>query len=156
MHRYSHLKDFNIYTAYPNFGLIRGDRAVIFHHGHFVESIYHLMTTLENMIFPSQRKAPLTVDDMEAENFAWIDFFWSTLGRSGEVGHDMKIIYDKMLDEVQLRKLIKNLANSLAKKSLPTWCYPLYWLLRNKIVHPLADKLSKPERTETKTPLAGC
>jgi hypothetical protein len=157
MHRYSHLEHFTIYTAYPNFGLTRGDRAVIFHHGHFVESIYHLMTTLKNMIFPSLRKTPLTVDDLEAENFAWIDFFWSTLGRSGEVGHGVEIIYDKMLDNDQFCKLLDNLTDTLAGKYLSVWCYPGYWLFRKAIhkllVHRLADKLSKPERTETKTPL---
>ena len=33
--RYHHLHDLTINTIYPNFGLIKGDRSVIFHHRHF-------------------------------------------------------------------------------------------------------------------------
>jgi len=39
VHRYDRLANFNINTVYPNYGLRRGNLAVIFHHGHFVESI---------------------------------------------------------------------------------------------------------------------
>lgn len=152
MHRYTHLKDFTIYTAYPNFGLIRGERAVIFHHGHFIESIYQLMSTLKNMIFPDQGKLIRKVDDLEAENFAWIDFFWSTLGRSGQWGHDVEIIYDKMLDEEQFRKLIDNLATGLAAKyGIPTTGLS-GWLdsaVTKAIVNFLVAKLVYPERTQT-------
>jgi hypothetical protein len=116
LQRYAHLKDFTINNAYPNLGLIKDKRCIVFHHGHFVESIYLLMTTLKNLIFPAQQALTRTVDDLEAENFAWIDFFWSTLGRSGDVGKDVEIIYDKMLDEKQFRKLVENLAIGLAAK----------------------------------------
>ncbi|MGO9175038.1 MAG: metallophosphoesterase [Desulfobaccales bacterium] len=93
VHRYDRLKNFNINTVYPNYGLRQGQRFVIFHHGHFVESIYKLMTTLKDCIFPQQRPTEMKVWDLEAENFAWIDFFWSTLGRSGDWGKDVEIIY---------------------------------------------------------------
>ena len=56
VHRYDRLKNFNINTVYPNYGLRQGQRFVIFHHGHFVESIYQLMTTLKNLIFPLQQR----------------------------------------------------------------------------------------------------
>ncbi len=29
---------------------------------------------------------PTTIEGIETENFAWIDFFWSMMGRSGEAG----------------------------------------------------------------------
>ena len=108
LHRYDHLKQFKINTAYPNFGLIKGNRGVIFHHGHFIESIYQLMTYLKNLIFPKLEDVPRKVWDLESENFAWIDFFWSTLGRSGEVGQDVEIIYEKMQSEEQFRKLLNS------------------------------------------------
>ena len=121
--RNNHLKDFEITTAYPNYGLLREDdsKCVIFHHGHYIESLYHLMSTLKRMIFPDQ-KPPVHVWDIEAENFAWIDFFWSAMGRSGDVGHDVELIYEKMQDKEQFKKLLYNLATSLAKKyDLPGW-----------------------------------
>ena len=149
--RYDHLKSLNIYTAYPNLGLIKDNRCIVFHHGHFVESIYQLMTTLKNLIFPAQKALTRTVDDLEAENFAWIDFFWSTLGRSGDWGKDVEIIYDKMLDETQFRKLLNNLVSGLAAQfGIPELASDLV----KPIVDALADKLTKPERAQTDQPLS--
>ena len=152
VNRYDYLKNFTINTAYPNFGLIKDNRSVIFHHGHFVESIYQLMTTLKNLIFPEQQALTRTVDDLEAENFAWIDFFWSTLGRSGDFGQDVEIIYDKMQDETQFRKLVENLVTGLAEKYGKSG-----WLsseIIKGIVDGLVDKLFNQERTQTDKPLS--
>ena len=121
--RRPNLENLTIETAYPNFGLLSQDqrRAVIFHHGHFIEPIYLIMSTLKTMLFP-ERPMPMEVWDFEAENFAWIDFFWSTLGRSGEVGKGVGIIYEKLQDEQQTKKLLANLAKGLAEKyDLPGW-----------------------------------
>ncbi len=118
MQRFDHLKakDFQINTAYPNFGLLSDDlrKAVIFTHGHFSEPIYTLMTTLRSTIF-NGRKEPTMVWDIEAENFAWIDFFWSTLGRSGGVGADIGLLYDKMQDKKQLNKVLSVIGHNLVK-----------------------------------------
>ena len=78
-------QDLQIAMAYPNFALIqkRSQRCVIFHHGHFVEPLYQLMTTLRNLII-ADRRPPVHVWDIEAENFAWIDLFWSAMGRCGD------------------------------------------------------------------------
>ena len=104
---------------------MQGNRCVIFHHGHFIESIYQLMTILKNLIFPQLEERTRKIWDLEAENFAWIDFFWSTLGRSGDFGKDVEIIYDKMQNETQFRKLVENLAISLAEKYGKTgWLTP--------------------------------
>ena len=85
--RWPILKDLTIETAYPNFGLLSPDgrRGVIFHHGHFIESIYLLMSTLKTMLFPD-RPMPREAWDLEAENFAWIDFFWSAWAGPARVG----------------------------------------------------------------------
>jgi len=121
--RWPILENFTVETAYPNFGLLSPDRrrGVIFHHGHFIEPIYLLMSTLKTMLFPD-RPMPREVWDFEAENFAWIDFFWSALGRSGEVGKGLGIIYEKLLDERQTKKLLDSMAKGLAEKyDLPGW-----------------------------------
>ncbi|MGA9755367.1 MAG: hypothetical protein WBV23_09500, partial [Desulfobaccales bacterium] len=107
---------------------------------------------------PKLEEVHRKVWDMESENFAWIDFFWSTLGRSGEVGKDVEIIYDKMQDEDQFRKLLNTLADSLAEKynitGLGDW---MASQVSRLIINALVDKLVNPERTqagETDQPLS--
>lgn len=89
--------DIPLEVRYPNVAIYQDDRVVAFHHGHFIESMYVLMSRLEKLVFPST-KTGLDVWDWEAENFAWIDFFWSTLGRSGAVGADVGLIYAMLQD----------------------------------------------------------
>jgi hypothetical protein len=155
LQRYDHLQDFQINTVYPNFGLIKGNRCVIFHHGHFIESIYQLMTTLKNLIFPEQEERYRKVGDLEAENYAWIDFFWSTLGRSGEVGQDMEIIYEKMHNEEQFRALLTTFRESLVEKfnvsGLRGWFESQVTKL---IINGLINKIVKRERTQFDRPLS--
>ncbi len=114
--RYPHLKDFKITTAYPNYGLFNKDtkKCVVFTHGHYIEPLYTIMSKLKTLIFEGS-KMPETVGEIEEENFAWIDFFWSAMGRSGDVGEDIEIIYDKMQDPEELKKLLHSLARGLAK-----------------------------------------
>jgi hypothetical protein len=60
--------------------------------------------------------------DLEAENFAWVDFFWSTMGRSGDVGQDIGLLYDKLQDKQQFEKLLSNFLTSLVEQSdQPRW-----------------------------------
>jgi UDP-2,3-diacylglucosamine pyrophosphatase LpxH len=110
--RHAHLTQRGVHvgTAYPNLGLLNDDesKCVIFSHGHFVESIYTLMTTMGDFVFPG-RKAPEQIWGIETENFAWIDFFWSAMGRSGEVGKDIERTYDMLLVPDARRRLIRQL-----------------------------------------------
>ena len=109
--RYPQRGGVNVACAYPNFAVHaeRGEKCVVFHHGHFVESMYQLMSTLKTAILPTRRR-PTNVFDLEAENFAWIDFFWSALGRSGEVGRDVDMIYSKMQNPAAFKKLLRRAA----------------------------------------------
>jgi len=117
VHRQPHLQDVRVQAVYPNLGLASedGTRHVIVHHGHFVEGMYRLMSTLKTMVFP-ERSEPTTPWDWEAENFAWIDFFWSTLGRSGEVGTDVGLIYASLQSDVAMQRLARNLAKGISTK----------------------------------------
>jgi hypothetical protein len=121
--RYPHLTQEVVNTVYPNFGLISDDssRCVIFSHGHFIESMYMLMSELRGLMFPNSKPAN-SIYTIEAENFAWIDFFWSTMGRSGDVGKDVELVYDKLQDDKALGKLVGNLVDGLdARYDLPGW-----------------------------------
>jgi len=97
--RYVYLRGrVNVKTVYPNYGILneKKTKCVIFTHGHYVEPIYLLMTRLGNTLFPDRPK-PIFIWDIEAENFAWIDFFWSAMGRSGDVGDYIERVYDMLL-----------------------------------------------------------
>jgi hypothetical protein len=123
--RLPHLKDRFIEINYPNFGLLDKDvdatKCVVFSHGHFLESLYLLISILKNLLFP-ERTVPTDIWDLEAENFAWIDFFWSSLGRSSDAGKGVSCVYEKLRDKKQVKKLLSNLAEGLAKKyDLPGW-----------------------------------
>jgi len=150
IHRHPQLKDVSIETVYPNFGLIGdgGRKCILFHHGHFIESIYLLMSRLRTMFFP-ERAMPSDIWDLEAENFAWIDFFWSALGRSEEVGKDVGRIYEKLQNEDQVKKLLKNFANSLAKAyDLIGWGDRMEAKLLEWAFNAVVDKIGSLERNQ--------
>lgn len=154
--RFPHLKDTVITTAYPNFGIVSNDnrKCVIFHHGHFIESLYHLISILRALLF-SDRKMPTHVWDIEAENFAWIDFFWSTMGRSGDAGQDIELIYEKMQDPKELEKLLSTLATNLAKRyDLLGWGDAMEAKLLKLAFNGITPKIAERERTQTDSPLS--
>lgn len=104
-------------AVYPNLGLATADRsrAVIVHHGHYVESMYQLMSSLNQMMF--DKPVPTDVAEIEGDNFAWIDFFWSSLGRSGDVGDDVNRIYDMLQSEKAMDRLVLTLATAISQKA---------------------------------------
>ncbi len=113
-----------IRVAYPNFG-VRSDSSncLIFHHGHFTEWIYSFMSTLKEWFVkggatPADVMRDRKIWDLEAENFAWIDFAWSALGRSGSAGQELETIYEKSEDPRALNALISNLADGISTRVL--------------------------------------
>ena len=112
-------------VSYPNLALRTPDgrRCLIVSHGHFTESIYSMMSGLRDILYPGQRQTlPGDIDRLEEENFAWIDFLWSTLGRSGQVGTDMGLIYADLTSPNDLADLVGNLTGALvARGKGPRW-----------------------------------
>lgn len=153
--RHGHLGEICIEAAYPNFGLIRekDQRCVIFSHGHYIEPLYHLMGFLSDLMFPD-RERPHHIWDIEADNFAWIDFFWSTMGRSGQVGKDVEIIYEKMQDKKAFKKMLHGIVDSLAKEyDLPGWDVVTAKIIK-LTVDAVVDKIMDTERKQTRRPLS--
>lgn len=101
----------SVRVVYPNLGIESndGERVIVIHHGHFTEPLYRLMSSLKGALFPRQLAAR-EIWEWESDNFAWIDFFWSTLGRSGEAGVDVGLVYDMLQDKDALAALATNLA----------------------------------------------
>lgn len=107
-----------VVVAYPNFGIRNneGSACVIFHHGHFVENVYRLMSIFMEKLFP-ENKSPKSVWAWEEGNFAWIDFFWSAMGRSGVPGEGVERIYETLHDP-DARKELSNRAARAALRTL--------------------------------------
>jgi hypothetical protein len=112
--RRSGARDLRVQTVYPNLAFLSDDgrKGIVFHHGHFVESMYRLMSVLNELIF--ERPTPPEIAVWEAENFAWIDFFWSTLGRSGDVGIDVALIYESLQSKQATDRIVDSLAMGIA------------------------------------------
>ncbi len=137
-------------VAYPNMALQRAgiDRTVVISHGHFTESIYTLMSQLKDILFPNQRAGRF--DDIslwEAENFAWIDFLWGTLGRSGQVGFDLGFVYADLSSVAALDALVANLTGALlAKGKGPAFVHPIEARIVNTIFRHEANRVARSER----------
>jgi hypothetical protein len=137
-------------TVYPNLGLLKdGNKCVVFSHGHFTESIYLLMTELMSMFFPGRRK-PSLIWDIEAENFAWIDFFWSTMGRSGAAGSDVEMIYDKLQDPNQIMDLVENFLEAILAQRHKHHAFDHFEAKElSKLLSVFLDKVAATERSDT-------
>lgn len=116
--RHRGLHQATVTQSYPELGLRfqGGRRAVVFHHGHYLESIYRVISEIRDLLFPGQR-VPETVEDLEEENGPWIDFFWSMLGRSGVAGRDVNLLYKSVQDPDSSRALAHALARAVAQQT---------------------------------------
>lgn len=144
MQRHKNLKEGRSMTVYPNLTLVNRDteKYVVISHGHFIESIYYLMSNLQSILLNS-KSFPETIDQIERENFAWIDFFWSVLGRSGEVGTNIGLMYDMLQDEKSLNELANNLVTYLMTRgdfpgSLQNMLKPIIGYFLTKVVSQIA------------------
>jgi hypothetical protein len=77
--------------------------------------MYLLMSNLNLVMF--DRPVPRDVWQLETDNFAWIDFFWSSLGRSGDVGQDVSRLYDMLQSEEAMQRLGLTLATAIAERA---------------------------------------
>lgn len=146
--------DLTIRISYPNLALTAAEKTVLIHHGHFTERIYYQISQMRNLIFPN-RSAPQTVEEIESENFAWIDFLWSTLGRSGPAGRDLELIYNKLHDPVQTEKMVYRFATQVAAKDHP----PSLWdkirgTLVYLVIRAAVRRILKTEIHQGKEPLS--
>jgi Calcineurin-like phosphoesterase len=144
MQRHKNLREGRAMTVYPNLTLVNREteKYIVISHGHFIENIYYLMSNLQSILLNS-KSFPETIDQIERENFAWIDFFWSVLGRSGEVGTSIGIMYDMLQDEKALNELANNLVSYLMKRgdfpgSLQNMLKPIVGYFLTKVVSQIA------------------
>jgi len=90
-------QDSAVHIAYPNFSILEPQtgRAVVMHHGHYIDPTYRLMSTLFQSL-NDLGDAQLTAEEMERQNGAWVDFLWSDLGSAGVIGREAFSLYQLM------------------------------------------------------------
>ncbi len=143
-------------VVYPNLAFGSGpDTAVVIHHGHYTESLYVLMSRVKDLLFPEQRQHGLPhVWEWEAENFSWIDFFWGTLGRSGDVGEDVGLVYAQLASRKCVDHYAKNVIRGLVgSERVPHWLKDAETTVLAKVADLVIDHMSTLERASPVGPL---
>jgi hypothetical protein len=143
--------DVAVRVVYPNLALTADDgrRCLVVSHGHFTEPIYTLMSQLQELLFPDQVNPAerASIATLEVENFAWIDFFWSTLGRSGDVGVDVGLIYAELGSSSKLEALAENLVRGLVGMGhAPAWLRSVEAKLASTLVRHEVRRAARSER----------
>ena len=102
--------------SYPNVGLTDADhrRAVVLSHGHFVEPLYRMMSLLD-LVFDRQRPGPPLAWHLEADNGGWIDFFWLSMGDSGDMATYVRALYESLQSKRAIDDEIKAIRRSIER-----------------------------------------
>jgi hypothetical protein len=114
----THLRDVRLRVLYPDLALASSDgrRVVLITHGHYIESVSKVMSGFLRALAPRVPE-PLDVETMEQENWPWLDFFFSSMTRSGRAGALVENIYDVLQDEAALSRLLDAVSRSTTAKS---------------------------------------
>ncbi len=103
----------NFELRYPNWGLWQAgkgserDKQVIFHHGHYVEPLYRMVTTVNQIM--SDIDDP-DIEELERQNGGWINFFWSSLGASPAQRDNTVMLFDIMQNPAATYRYSQRLA----------------------------------------------
>lgn len=150
------IKDFDtdIKLLYPNMVIKpneNGDPYVIIHHGHYAESTYHFISNSLKALYP-RNQLPQTVEALEADNGAWINFAFSELGRSGHAGKTFERLMNTLSSEKLLHKEVNLLASNVAS-ALDYPFIPFHWaetFLSKQLIFNIASKI-RSERYQDET-----
>jgi|GEM_PF-1761758 len=104
----------------------------LFHHGHLLEDVYKFLTilrerVLRNVSLDKLKKTRLRdkIEELERENWPWIDFVWSGFARAGRVGVTVEQLYELLCTQNGLKDLIYRVADVLREefniKFVPEW-----------------------------------
>ena len=118
MRHWSHLARLRMRVLYPDLMLSSpgDDRAVLITHGQYIESASKVMSGFLRMIAP-QIPEPADVATLEEENWPWLDFFFSSMTRSGAPGALVASIYDVSQDPHDLDALVDVVAHNVTARS---------------------------------------
>jgi len=139
-----------IRVVYPVLALTSpdGGRAVLITHGHYMERVGTLFSAMARVADPST--PPLVdVHEIERENWAWVDFFWGSMGRSSRAGALVEKLYDSMQDPRAVQTMLGGLAVSVTKRQNPLLARLEGWGIRRAAGHIVAARLHERERDRT-------
>jgi predicted phosphodiesterase len=91
----------DILIAYPNLYWYppgRENAAYIFHHGHYCEELYSIVSDTLTAAFPSDERRDL--EFIEAVNFGWVEFIWYQLGQAGK-GIGAHGLIEKLYEQIR-------------------------------------------------------
>jgi hypothetical protein len=137
-------------VVYPDLALtsLDGERAVLVTHGHYMERVGTLFSAMARLADPSS--PPLDdVDTIERENWAWVDFFWGSMGRSTRTGALIEKLYDSMQDPRAVEAMLGGLAAAVTKRQNPLLGKIESWGIRRAVGHIVAGRLHERERDQT-------
>ncbi len=108
----------SVEQSYPNIGMASesGERVVVGSHGHFIEPLYRAMSALTD-VFGTGTEDPPTLQQLEAENGAWIDFFWSSMGDSGAVSGVTRSLYESLQSEETMEAELDAIRRAVCRRS---------------------------------------
>jgi hypothetical protein len=134
-------------VVYPDLALPSADgrRAVLVTHGHYMEGVGTLLSTVARLFEPSM--PPLDdVDAFERENWAWVDFFWGALGRSSGTGSVIERLYDSMQDTRAIETLLGSLMAGVTQHQSPLLRKVESWGVRRVLGRIVEGRLHERER----------
>lgn len=105
------LGDVSVQVAYPNLAEVVADHGVVFHHGHYTESLY-LMMSKARKILEDELNITTNINHIEQDNGYWINFLWSSLGSAG-FGTQTLNMYETILDAGATHEFILKAAKKL-------------------------------------------
>ena len=118
-------------TYYPNLGLLPAQpapsglrRAVVLHHGHFVESTYLTMSSVLSAL-SGRSMFPMMAKAIEAANGSWIDFMFSAFGDDGALGKQVSLYERVMEDGAGAKAFQDRLAAFLTRQLLQSLPLPM-------------------------------
>jgi hypothetical protein len=94
-----------------------GERVVVGSHGHFIEPIYRAMSALADLFDTVTPNDVPTLHKLEAENGAWIDFFWSSMGDSGSVSGVTRGLYESLQSEATMEAEFDAIRRAICRRS---------------------------------------
>lgn len=137
--------DTELKVLYPNMIIPPNDinqPYVLIHHGHFAENTYQFISKALKALYPKE-SGPLTLDELEADNGAWINFAFSELGRSGAAGEKFEKLMNtlssiEMFDESS-GELSENVATALDYPYIPFHAAEKF--LTRRLIQNIAKKI---------------
>ncbi len=101
-------------VLYPDLALPSADgrRLVLVTHGHYIDPVCISMSEFARLFAP-HAQLPRDAETLERENWPWIDFFFSSMTRSGKPGALVELVYEALQDDTAFDRLIDTVARNV-------------------------------------------